>query len=130
MPIASKLQGFPWQKDKKQGIHNSLGAIPINVTHNNVVNKLRLDQLMSDQLHRKVRGMRGVSVMVPEDTGAQRYWRTQSASSQPTLSKAVQSLDALLTSILQACCASVLRNSLLLRRQTRRRSKMRRLLVR
>ena len=54
---------------------------------------------------------------------------TQRASSHPTRSKAVQSLDALLTSILQACCASVLRNSLPTRRHCKRLSKMRRLLV-
>lgn len=53
-----------------------------------------------------------------------------SGRNQPTRSYAVHNLLALLTSILQACCASVFRNSLFTFRALTRASKMRRLLHR
>lgn len=59
-----------------------------------------------------------------------RYFSKYFGSNQPTRSNAVHSLLALLTSILQACWASVLRNSLPMASARTRASKMRRLLHR
>ena len=60
----------------------------------------------------------------------QRYWRKYSGLNQPTRSYDCHNLLALLTSILHACCASVLRNSLPILSASMRAWKMRRLLVR